>query len=38
MLFPFRELNDKPSVFIQETWLEKHTRPLQVKEYLWYSR
>jgi hypothetical protein len=32
ILFPFKELNGKPSVFIQE----KNTRPLQVKEYLWH--
>jgi hypothetical protein len=36
ILFPFKELNGKPSVFIQETWLEKNTRPLQVKDYLWH--
>jgi hypothetical protein len=35
-LFPFKELNGKPSVFIQDTWLEKNTRPLQVKDYLWH--
>jgi hypothetical protein len=34
-LFPFQDINDKPSVFIQDSWLVKNTRPLQVKEYLW---
>jgi hypothetical protein len=35
ILFPFKELNERPSVFIQDTWLEKIMRPTQVKDYLW---
>jgi len=34
-LFPFEERMGMPSLFIQETWLEKNMRPLQVKDYLW---
>lgn len=34
-VFPFEENNTRPSVFIQETWLEKVMRPTQVKDYLW---
>jgi len=34
-LFPFREYNDRPSVFIQSTWLEKVMTTPQVKDYLW---
>ena len=34
-LFPFEELNDRPSVFIQQTWLEKNLDSLHVKEILW---
>lgn len=36
-LFPFEELNDRPSVFIQQTWLEKNLDSLHVKDYLWHS-
>jgi hypothetical protein len=35
ILFPFRELNDRPSVFVQQTWLDKAMNPTQVKDYLW---
>jgi hypothetical protein len=35
ILFPFREYNDRPSVFIQSTWLEKVMTSPQVKDYLW---
>jgi hypothetical protein len=34
-LFPHQEPVGRPSVFIQETWLEKIMRPAQVKDYLW---
>jgi hypothetical protein len=34
-LFPFKELHDRPSVFIGQTWLEKNMDPLHVKDYLW---
>lgn len=34
-LFPFKEINDRTSVFIQESWLEKTMRPIQLKDYLW---
>jgi hypothetical protein len=37
-LFPFEELNDRPSVFIQETWLDKAMRPTQIKDYLWHLK
>lgn len=37
-LFPFKEITDKPSVFIQDTWLEKTMRPTQVKDYLWHYK
>ena len=37
LLFPFKELNEKPSLFMQDTWLEKNTRTLQVKDYLWHQ-
>jgi hypothetical protein len=35
ILFPFKDLPSRPSIFIQETWLEKTMRPTQVKDYLW---
>lgn len=35
-LFPFQELRDRPSIFIQETWLETVMRPTQIKDYLWH--
>lgn len=35
VLFPFQDLNARPSVFIQDTWLEKVMKPTQVKDYLW---
>ena len=38
ILFPFRELKDRPSVFIQDTWLDKVMRPTQVKDYLWTTK
>ena len=34
-LFPFENVNSRPSVFIQDTWLEKIMNPTQVKDYLW---
>ena len=34
-LFPFKETPTRNSVFIQQTWLEKNTDPLHVKDYLW---
>ena len=38
ILFPFREYNDRPSVFIQSTWLEKVMTSPQVKDYLWTAK
>jgi hypothetical protein len=38
ILFPFRELNDRPSVFIQSTWLEKVMTTPQLKDYLWQCK
>ena len=35
-LFPFEDLNDRPSVFIQQTWIEKVMNKSQVKDYLWH--
>ena len=35
LLFPFQELNDRPSVFVSQTWLEKNMDRLHVKDYLW---
>lgn len=35
ILFPFKELNDRPSVFVQNSWIEKVMMPTQVKDYLW---
>jgi hypothetical protein len=35
ILFPFRELNDRPSVFFQDTWLERAMYPTQIKDHLW---
>ena len=35
VLFPFREINDRTSVFVQQTWLEKMMNSPQVKDYLW---
>lgn len=35
-LFPFRELKDRQSVFIQDCWLTKITQSTQVKDYLWH--
>ena len=36
-LFPFKDLKDynRPSVFIQQTWLEKNSSDPYVKDYLW---
>lgn len=34
-MWPHREPIGLPSVFIQETWLEKIMRSTQVKDYLW---
>ncbi len=36
ILFPFEEIKDRNSVFIQDTWLEKIMRPTQVLDYLWH--
>lgn len=38
ILFPFKELNKRNSVFITETWLEKIMKPTQIKDYLWVKR
>jgi hypothetical protein len=38
IIFPFRELNDRPSVFIQSTWIEKVMTSPQLKDYLWQSK
>ena len=38
ILFPFQELNDRPSVFIQQSWLEKVMTSPQVKDYLWTAK
>jgi hypothetical protein len=35
VLFPFQELNDRASVFVQQTWLDKMMTSPQVKDYLW---
>ena len=35
LLFPFQELKDRPSVFLQESWIERVMRPTQLKDYLW---
>lgn len=35
ILFPFKELNDRNSVFISQTWLERNTQELFVKDILW---
>jgi hypothetical protein len=35
-LFPFEELNDRPSVFIQQGWLEKNLSETHIKDYLWH--
>ena len=37
ILFPYEEPSGLPSVFIQETWLEKITRPTQLPDYLWHG-
>lgn len=38
ILFPFREYNDRPSVFVQSTWLEKVMTSPQLKDYLWQCK
>ncbi len=38
ILFPFQELNDRPSVFIQQSWLEKTLTSPQLKDYLWTAK
>ena len=35
IVFPHKEPLGLPSVFIQETWLEKIMRPTQIQDYLW---
>lgn len=35
-LFPFEPFDDRPSVFIQQTWIEKIMNNSQVKDYLWH--
>jgi hypothetical protein len=35
-LFPVEKLDSRPSVFIQDTWLDKVMQPTQVKDYLWH--
>ena len=37
-LFPFQELKDRQSVFIQDTWLDKVMSPTQVKDYLYHNK
>lgn len=34
-LFPFEEPAGHVSVFMQETWLEKAMRPLEIKDHIW---
>ena len=36
-LFPFEELDDRPSVMIQDSWLSKIMRPTQIQDYLWHN-
>ena len=37
-LFPFRELKDRQSVLLQDTWLDKVMSPTQIKDYLWHNK
>jgi hypothetical protein len=37
IIFPFKENNTRPSVFIQDTWLEKIMKPTQIKDYIWHG-
>ena len=34
-LFPFQDLNNRPSVFVQQTWLDKIMTSSTIKDYLW---
>jgi hypothetical protein len=35
-IFPFRDVNNnRNSIFIQQTWLEKNSSEPYVKDYLW---
>jgi len=34
-LYPYNEPCGRPSVFIQESWLDNVMRDTQVKDYLW---
>lgn len=35
IMFPFKETPTRNSVFMQQTWLEKNTDSLHVKDYIW---
>lgn len=35
-MFPFEDFDERPSVFIQQTWIEKVMNKSQVKDYLWH--
>ena len=37
-LFPFQELKDRQSVFLQNTWLDKVMTPTHLKDYLWHNK
>lgn len=37
-LFPFRELKDRQSVFIQDTWLDKVMQPTHLRDYLYHNK
>jgi hypothetical protein len=37
-LFPFQELKDRPSVFLQNSWLDKVMTPTHLKDYLWHNK
>ena len=34
-MFPFHELNDRQSVLLSDTWLERIMKPTQIKDWLW---
>jgi hypothetical protein len=38
ILFPFEEYNDRQSVLLQSSWIEKIMTTPQLKDYLWASR
>jgi hypothetical protein len=35
IMFPFKETPTRNSVFMWQTWLEKNTDSLHVKDYIW---